>query len=755
VSPQSPASTKKLKVALLLGAEPYQALHVADIAFELAKRPDVAVELVSTLAESLAEITRVAPSECDCAITRHILRTPWHLRVLQKLAIFGSVKTAVMRYRPNVEMLSRYDAIVTPTDHARVLRPLLRPTTAMVYVNHGIGGRAASYSDKYLGFDYVVVASRKDEERLLEERRVRPGNYVVAYPKFETAERLARATPPLFANDRPIVLFNPHSKRSLRSWERFAKPLIDHAARTGEFNLIVAPHVKMFHRRPRFVWRRWERLAVADRIIIDLGSPRSLDMTYTMAADIYAGDVSSQVAEFLTRPRSCVFLNAHGFDWHRSKDFPNWDLGDVAETPEEAIAAIRHAFTRHHDLYEPRQRERIDATIDRRPGAAARAADAISKYLGERRRGSPTRVMTLVSDLATGGTGRATMLTVNGLAGFGIPTSLVVVRRGGILEPGLDHRVKFFALERGSVRGAGMLLALRKLVATIRAEQPSRLLSAGNHMHVLATLAHAIARVPGCELVLKMTNPVKRPGRPIANTIRRMFYHWAFRRAERVLVIAEPTKRELAKAFPRAAGKLEVVNNPYISDAMLAVGKKEHSFERGRLIAIGRLVPQKNYPLLLSALAQIRDLAWTIDILGDGPLLSELQKQARECGIATRVHFRGYVPDPVPYLRNAHALVLSSDWEGQGAVLLEALACGCPVIATRSSDAVASVLDNGRYGRLVPPRDSAALAAATAAELEKRSKLPESVGEWVGRYRIDAGVRSHARVLGIAVGVVD
>ena len=346
-----PRSIGPLKVAVLLGAEPYQVYHAAGIAWELAERPGLEVEVVATLPETLAEFEKVSRTVGAQPLPTRLLHTPFHLRLLQKLAVFGSLKTAIMMHAANRKMLSQYAAIVTPTDHAGALRPHLNPRPLMTYVNHGVGGRAASYSDKYLNFDFVIVASRKDERRLLDEHLVRPGHYVVAYPKLELARELARTRAPLFASDRPIVLFNPHSKRSLRSWERFAKPLIAHAAATGEFTLIVAPHTKLFRRRPKFAWRRWERLAVPGRVIIDLGSERSLDMTYTGAADIYVGDVSSQVSEFLTTPKPCVFLNAHKVAWRGQKDFATWELGDVAETPDEAIAAIRAAQSRHH-LYD-------------------------------------------------------------------------------------------------------------------------------------------------------------------------------------------------------------------------------------------------------------------------------------------------------------------------------------------------------------------------------------------------------------------
>lgn len=752
-SPGSDRSSQQpLKVAVLLGAERYQVHHVAAIAWELSEHPGVEVEVVATLPESIDEFDELTRTAKGPRVPHRLLHTPVHLAALQRLTVLGSLKTAVMAHPENRAMLSRYDAIVTPTDHAGALRPLLDSRPLLIYVNHGIGGRAASYSDKYLNFDFVVVASPKDERRLLADHLIRPGRSVVAYPKIELARRLAASRPRLFANDRPVVLFNPHSKRSLRSWERFARPLIDHAAAAGEFNLIVAPHVKLFRRRPRFLWRRWERLAIPDRVIVDLGSRRSLDMSYTMATDIYVGDVSSQVSEFLTEPRPCVFLNAHRIDWRGDRDFSNWELGDVAQTPEEAFEAIRDAASRH-PLYEPMQRKRIAASIDSRPGAAARAADAIVEFIRRQREQPGARVMFLVSDLGTGGTARATMLTVNGLAKESVDVSLVVMRRGGVLEPDLDRAVKFLPLEAGAVRGPGMLLALRKLARRIRAERPARLVSAGNHMHVLATLAHALARVPGCELVLKMTNPIERPNRSrLSNALRRFWHRWAFQRAGKVLLITKAARDELARSNPQIAGKLAVVDNPYISDAMVAAGARDDGFDAGRLLAIGRLVPQKNYPLLLNALGGIRDLEWTIDILGDGPLLNDLTERARALGIANRVTFHGFVRDPLPYLTRAHALLLSSSWEGQGAVLLEALACGCPVIATRSTPAVADVLGNGAFGRLVRPDDAAALADAIAAELQKRSYLPASAREWVERYRISSGVRSHARALRLFEG---
>jgi glycosyltransferase involved in cell wall biosynthesis len=244
-----------------------------------------------------------------------------------------------------------------------------------------------------------------------------------------------------------------------------------------------------------------------------------------------------------------------------------------------------------------------------------------------------------------------------------------------------------------------------------------------------------------------MTNPIGRPGKSaLANKLRRAWYRRAFRQATRILLIDETARSELVDSA--TTNKLTVVDNPYVTDAMLAAGEAPREAESGGLLAIGRLVPQKNYALMLAALGRLREISWRLDILGDGPLRPQLERQARDLGIADRVRFRGYVSDPLPYLRRASALLLTSRWEGQGAVLLEALACGCPVVATRSSAAVGAALGEGRYGRLTPADAVEPFADAVRGELESPYKI-SGTRQWIERYRVASGVQSHARVLGL------
>ena len=217
---------------------------------------------------------------------------------------------------------------------------------------------------------------------MLTDGLIRPGAYALTGSiKLETGSRLAQAEGAVFDERRSTVLYNPHFQAELTSWHRYAEPMFSAFAAQGEFNLIVAPHVKLFRRRGRRARSCWNAKS-SPNILVDTGSTRSVDTSYLAQADIYVGDVSSQVYEFLANPRPCVFINAHGVNWRDDPSYVHWHLGDVVETPDALMPAIAAARERH-SLYRDRQEDLAGASLgDRRPGAARRAADAIVHFLG-------------------------------------------------------------------------------------------------------------------------------------------------------------------------------------------------------------------------------------------------------------------------------------------------------------------------------------------------------------------------------------
>lgn len=368
-----------MRIAFLYIAEAYQCYHGAAIALDLASRPGFSVTSYYNDPEAPHHLERVRIAYGAPPTTYRALRRSWLTATLQRIRILGMFKDLVML--DNVRELRGYDAVFAVEDTVAVLRWLGKRRPRLIYHPHGVGDRARGFTSSVAGFDLVLLAGEKTAARMLSEGMIRPGDYALTGSvKLETAARLADTSTPLFARAAPIVLYNPHKEPRLTSWPRFIEPMLAGFAADPSMNLIVAPHVKMFRRRSEAVRDEWRARSTAN-VVVDPGSDRSVDMSYAAMADVYVGDVSSQVYEFLAEPRPCVFLNAHGIDWRDDPSFTHWHLGDVVDDPADVMEAIRAAPARHH-LYRDRQEALAAASLgDRSPGAARRAADAVAAFL--------------------------------------------------------------------------------------------------------------------------------------------------------------------------------------------------------------------------------------------------------------------------------------------------------------------------------------------------------------------------------------
>ncbi|WP_091741377.1 hypothetical protein [Phenylobacterium immobile] len=208
---------------------------------------------------------------------------------------------------------------------------------------------------------------------------------IIGYPKFDMAPRAAASRPAGDAR-RPVVLYNPHVSPHLSSWYRHGRKVLDWFAGQDEYDLIFAPHVMLFQ-RPYVLTidrLRIDRVGVvapnhwqAANIHIDLGGPRSTDMTYTTRADIYLGDASSQVYEFLLRPRPCVFINSHRVAWRDDVNFSHWRHGPVIDDVANLGDALLAARRDHEAVYRSIQQALFDYTFDLSAEPSARRAAAV------------------------------------------------------------------------------------------------------------------------------------------------------------------------------------------------------------------------------------------------------------------------------------------------------------------------------------------------------------------------------------------
>lgn len=368
-----------VRIAFLFIAEAYQVYHGYPVALALAAREDVSVEVFYNDSESPRHFERLATAFSRPQPLATRLRLSFWARLVQALRVFGLAKNATMA--ANLGDLKGFDAVVAVEKTASWLAGWRDgPRPFLVYIPHGSGDRAVAVQPSIAKFDLVLPTGSKTAQRFAQLGLVRPGGFATTgYIKLEAVERLRRTQTPLFKDRRAIVFYNPHKARGLSSWSAFIEPMLEAFAAQERWALVVAPHVKMFRRARAATRAHWEARSNA-HTLIDTGSDRLLDNTYTSLADVYVGDVSSQVYEFLARPRPCVFLNPNRIAWQDDPMFRFWTLGEVVERSEDLMAAINRAPSRHHEFV-ALQEKLVRDTLGPVEGASETAANAIVQFV--------------------------------------------------------------------------------------------------------------------------------------------------------------------------------------------------------------------------------------------------------------------------------------------------------------------------------------------------------------------------------------
>ncbi|HEU4427612.1 MAG TPA: glycosyltransferase, partial [Myxococcota bacterium] len=199
-------------------------------------------------------------------------------------------------------------------------------------------------------------------------------------------------------------------------------------------------------------------------------------------------------------------------------------------------------------------------------------------------------------------------------------------------------------------------------------------------------------------------------------------------RAAGIVAVSQGVAAELARAAGIPRGRIAVIHNPLdvarIREAAREAPPEPWLTTPGAppvIVSAGRLVAAKDFATLLRAFARLRaERPARLVILGGGPRKLELMWLARRLRVARDVRLAGHVANPFSYMARARVFALSSRYEGLANVLREALACGCPVVATDCPSGSAEALGYGAHGRLVPVGDDAQLARALAATLDER-----------------------------------
>ncbi len=344
------------------------------------------------------------------------------------------------------------------------------------------------------------------------------------------------------------------------------------------------------------------------------------------------------------------------------------------------------------------------------------------------------RLAIFLPALYGGGAERTMLNLAQGIAGRGYSVDLVLAQAEGPYLAQVPESVRLVDLGKGRiVNRSRTLTRLPSLVRYLRDEQPDAMLSALSRANIVALLARRVAGVPK-RVVVNQQNTVSKaaPNAPsrlgrLVPRLARYFYRWA----DNVIGVSQGVVDDLVQSVGVPQHLLKVIFNPGITPELRkkAQAPLDHPwFQPGEppvIIAVGRLTLQKDFPTLLKAFARLRQSRHVrLLILGEGAESQTLEALAVQLGVEQDVGLPGFVENPYPYMVRASVFVLSSLWEGLPTVLVEALYCGPPIVATDCPSGPREILANGEFGRLVPVGKPIALSEAIAAALDSKVARP-------------------------------
>ncbi|MDT8326752.1 MAG: hypothetical protein RQ750_05105 [Roseovarius sp.] len=374
--------------------EPHQVPHAAPYAFALSRlRPDWAVDILCSTPSEMEFAQEIAGRFAGQSVTIRPLKVPLLFRIADPVLRQFTFARKVAVLQANVARLSQYDALIMPEMTSLALRRSPKMAgVKMIFTGHGAGdlydNAFGMFDQRVETFDLVLLQGRRIAKAMRAEGRLKTtAHAVIGYPKYEA---VAQTPLRLFDDDKPVVVYNPTQNPRGSSWHRWGEDVLDRLAAREDLNVIFAPHALLFKRS----WTRGARLPKRfrnhPRLRIDLGSRASSDMTYLRAADLYLGDQSSQVYEFIDRPRPCVFLNPDAAKWQGNPSFRSWTFGPVVEQVGDLDGAIDAALS-GFERWRPAQQAALDedAVAPDAPFADApaseRGARALAEYLEQGR----------------------------------------------------------------------------------------------------------------------------------------------------------------------------------------------------------------------------------------------------------------------------------------------------------------------------------------------------------------------------------
>jgi glycosyltransferase involved in cell wall biosynthesis len=371
-------------------------------------------------------------------------------------------------------------------------------------------------------------------------------------------------------------------------------------------------------------------------------------------------------------------------------------------------------------------------------------------------------LITLFTPDIGGGIGRNTVHHANELDRRGFGVDVIIERQVPDYEGQLSTDILLrLAPTTHSLMGVPWML--RYLLQ----RHPAAMMVSNVRLAMLALRARSLARVP-TRIIATVHNTYSlayarlEPGKLKKRIAKCRKY---YPRLDAIVAVSEGVREDFARFADIPTERIRRIYNPIFTEDLTAKAREhpQHPWlsdpTEPVVVSVGRLSEAKNFSLLVSAFELLRaEQPARLIIVGDGPLREALKARIARSPFADAIDLPGFRDNPLAFMSRADLFVMSSNWEGFGNVLAEALACGAPAVATDCPHGPREILEGGRYGRLVPVGDVRALATAMADVLDdppdaqhqrqgaQRFRLDRSTDDYLNLLDLPHRVPAHALV---------
>ncbi|MBN2428726.1 MAG: glycosyltransferase [Deltaproteobacteria bacterium] len=364
------------------------------------------------------------------------------------------------------------------------------------------------------------------------------------------------------------------------------------------------------------------------------------------------------------------------------------------------------------------------------------------------------KIAFFVPSMRGGGAERVMLNLARGFAGEGYDVDLVLTKAEGPYMAKVPPEVNVVDLDSHRV-----LACLPNLVRYLRQQRPQVMLSTMLHTNIIALLARRLAFVP-LRVVLREAMELseildsKSFFRKILTVI---LVRLAYASADGNIAVSQAVARDYEKRLRWPLGRMQVAINAVVTPELIAESQEpvEHPwFQAGEppvILSAGRLAEEKDYPTLIKAFSLVHQHCSTrLVILGEGKERPALESLISDLGLENEVLLPGFVENPFKYMARARVFVLSSLFEGLPGTLIQAMAVGTPVVATNCKGGVNEILEDGKYGDIVPVGDENKMADAILKNLNcsrERTDTSERLKQRANFFSLENSLKSYASIM--------